>query len=422
MDTDAPDTAIAVPGSTTSLSFPVTVTGTVPTEPAGFPTINVTSFDVYVSANGHPWTFWQTLRPRLSPDTATAYFTGTSDTAYSFYSVATDNAGNTGAYNPTIQASIDLPSLDTSVTQVASSSTYNGDGTFTLNLSGTDAGGNGLAYFWVDVAIDSQPPMPIGPAIPAGVADGQRAYTATTTYVLPSSAYGSSHTYKFYSAGIDAAGLVEPGHSLYDDSFSESYSEPSSSQLALDSITVEHGAAERSFVRYVDLNFNDATPSMLQSIVNAVNGGSNELTLTQYDLNGHGPQATISLKGLLSVSVIDDAIEIDFNVFGVGNDASTADADGYYTLTFTPPAGGGQGSTHHFFRLLGDVDGSGTVDQLDLNDIAAARGQSVGRIPAAIGQPPLSMDVNGDGSVNNTDLLLATKSRGRSLATGLPLG
>jgi hypothetical protein len=80
-----------------------------------------------------------------------------------------------------------------------------------------------------------------------------------------------------------------------------------------------------------------------------------------------------------------------------------------------------------FYRLLGDVDGSGTVDQLDLADIAAARGQSVGQIAAASNQPvsalsPLSADVNGDGTVNNTDLLLATKSRGRSLGSGLPLG
>ena len=66
-------------------------------------------------------------------------------------------------------------------------------------------------------------------------------------------------------------------------------------------------------------------------------------------------------------------------------------------------------STHHFYRLLGDVNGDGTVDQNDLNEIAAARGQSVSQIATAINQPAsgltaLSMDVNGDGSVNTTDL------------------
>ena len=61
--------------------------------------------------------------------------------------------------------------------------------------------------------------------------------------------------------GIDAAGLIEPMHSMYDASDSESYSEPAASQLAVSSLTVEHGAAERSFVRYLDLNFNDSNPT-----------------------------------------------------------------------------------------------------------------------------------------------------------------
>ena len=126
--------------------------------------------------------------------------------------------------------------------------------------------------------------------------------------------------------------------------------------------------------------------------------------------------------------MIDNAIEIDFGAGGIGGNAGTTAADGYYALSFTPTGGqAGTGSTHHFYRLLGDVNGDGIVDQNDLNEIAAARGQSVSQIAAAIGQPasgltPLSMDVNGDGSVNNTDLLLATKSKGNSLKKGLPLG
>ena len=111
-------------------------------------------------------------RPRGTPNTATATFTGKSNTVYAFYSVATDNAGNTEAYKPSVEASTDLPDLNPPVTQVTSSSTYNGDGTFTLNLTGTDAGGNGLAYFEVYVAIGAGTPVLIGPAIPAGVANG----------------------------------------------------------------------------------------------------------------------------------------------------------------------------------------------------------------------------------------------------------
>ena len=178
MDTTPPTSTVSpLPKVGNSLGFPVTVTGTVPTEPAGSPTVDIASFAVYVSTNGGAWTLWQNLTPASgTPNTATANFTGKSNTVYAFYSVATDNAGNTQAYKPTVEASTDLPDLNTPVTQVASSSTYNGDGTFTLNLTGTDAGGSGLAYFEVYVAIGAGTPVLIGPAIPAGVANGPGTY------------------------------------------------------------------------------------------------------------------------------------------------------------------------------------------------------------------------------------------------------
>ena len=433
MDTTPPTSTVSpLPTVETSLSFPVTVTGTVPTEPADSPTIDIAAFAVYVSTNGGAWTLWQTLTPTAgTPNTASATFTGTSNTVYAFYTVATDNVGNTQADNPTIEASTDLPNLTTPATQVASSSTYNGDGTFTLHLTGTDAGGNGLAYFEVYVSIDAQTPVLIGPAIPAGVASSSGTYQATTTYVMPSSDYGPSNTYKFYSVGIDAAGIEEPFHTMYDDSFSESYSEPAAANLAVSSLTVENGAAERSYIRYLDLNFNDSNSSVLQAIINSVNNPTSsnpsELTLTQYNLNGGGTGAPVSLNGLLNV--IDNAIEIDFGAGGIGGNSGTTAADGYYTLTFAPPAGQGQAATHSFYRLLGDANGDGVVDQNDLNEIAAARGQSVSQIASATGQSatgltPLSMDVNGDGSVNATDLALATRSKGRqlSLQPGQTLG
>ncbi len=127
-------------------------------------------------------------------------------------------------------------------------------------------------------------------------------------------------------------------------------------------------------------------------------------------------------------NVIDNAIEIDFGAGGIGGNPGTTAADGYYTLSFTPQSGQGQAATHHFFRLLGDVNGDGTVDQNDLNAVAAGAGASrLSQIASASGQPAtgltaLSMDVNGDGSVNTTDLALATKSKGRSLGKNLPLG
>ncbi len=431
MDPTPPTSTVSpLPKTGTSLVFPVTVTGAVPAFPVGSPAVDIASFNFYVSVNGGAWTLWKKNLAPSSPtaNSATVNYTGASNTAYAFYATATDTVGNAQAYKPTVEATTDLPNLTTPATQVASSSTYNGDGTFTINVTGTDAKGNGLAYFQVYVAIGAGTPVPIGPVIPAGVANAQGTYGATTTYVMPAAEYGiASNAYKFSSVGIDAAGHEEPMHAMYDAMIPNvSYSEPAAAKLALGSITVEDGAAERSFVRYIDLNFDDATTGVLQSIVDSVNGGSGELTLTQYNLGDSAAIGPVSLKNMLHV--IDDAIEIDFGTGGIGGAAGSATADGYYALTFAPTTGQGNGSTHHFDRILGDVTGDGVVDQNDLNAVAAARGQSLGQIATAIGQPAsgltaLSMDVNGDGAVNTIDTSVATtaKNRGNKLGQGLPL-
>ena len=209
-------------------------------------------------------------------------------------------------------------------------------------------------------------------------------------------------------------------HAMYDVSFSESYSEPAASQLAVSSI--DGGERRRRAVLHPlprpQLQRRDPqrAPGDRQLGEQPDDRNPAELTLTQYNLNGSGAGTPVSLKGLLEV--IDNAIEIDFGTGGIGGNAGTTTADGYYALSFTPPSGQGHGSTHHFYRLLGDVNGDGTVDQNDLNEIAAARGQSVSQIATAIDQPatgltPLSMDVNGDGSVNTTDLAAGDEVQGQ---------
>ena len=435
MDITPPTSTVSpLPKVGNSYVFPVTVTGTVPTQPVGSPPVDITGFAVYDQTNGGPWTFWKNLTPVGSSNTASANFMGSDNSVYAFYSLATDNAGNTQAKNPYVEASTDLPDLKKPTTQVTSSSIYNGDGTFTLNLTGTDPGGNGLAYFEVFVAVGAGTPTPVlaDPAIPAGVLDSTGTYHATITYVMPANDYGPSKSYRFYSMGIDSVGLLEPMHPMYDVSFNESYSEPPAAQLTVSRLTVENGAAERSFIRYLDLNFNDATPAVLQAIANSVNNptASNpaELSLTQYGLNGSGPGTPVTLKGL--VEVIDNAIEIDFGASGLWDSPDTTTADGYYALSFSPTGSQpGVAATHHFYRLLGDVNGDGMVDQNDINAIAAARGLSSIQIASAIGQSatgltPLSTDVNGDGLVNTIDQALASLYKGRKLTlpSGDPLG
>ena len=122
----------------------------------------------------------------------------------------------------------------------------------------------------------------------------------------------------------------------------------------------------------------------------------------------------MSLSSRRSLDVIDHAIEIDFGSGGIGGNPNTTAADGYYEVDIKLP--NGQTSVHHFYRLLGDVTGDGIVDNNDLNEIAASIGQS-----SPTGLTPLSADVTG-WAVTAFDLTLATRSKGRKLASGLSLG
>src|SRR5262249_14274594 len=125
-----------------------------------------------------------------------------------------------------------------------------------------------------------------------------------------------------------------------------------------------------------------------------------------------------SLSSPVNVAVLDHALELDFGTYGIGEMAgsnNTTAADGYYDLDVLLP--GGPKAVHHFYRLLGDVTGDGLVDHHDVTAIATDINQS-----SPAGMTPLNADVNGDGTVSAFDLTLATRSKGRKLGSGLPLG
>ena len=242
--------------------FPGHGHGTVTAEPAGGPTVDIVSFAVYVATNGGAWTLWQNLSPSSgTPNTATATFTGLSNTIYSFYTTATDNTGNKQVYNPSVEASTYLPDLAPPVTSVNSTtastnpSTVNaGTDSFTLNATGTDPGGSYLTEFEFYVAIDAQDACRDrrGPGRPAETA------RATTTPASPTRASPTArrHSYRFYSIGIDGAGHVEAPHPAPNDLvLSPTFNKPSA--LAVTGLTVENGASERSYVRYLDILFNE---------------------------------------------------------------------------------------------------------------------------------------------------------------------
>ncbi len=415
MDTTPPTSMVSfLHPRGTSLTFPVSVTGT----DGGSPPSGLASFDIYSSTNTGPWTLWTTV-PASSP---TANFTGQSNTTYAFYSTATDNAGNTQAYKPQIEASTYVPDLTPPVTQVDNTTGTNPStvstttGTFTLNLTGTDQGGSNLAYFNVFVSVDSgayqlaAPPLPAGPADASGNVHAIIPYQGLTD--------GVQHTYAFYSIGIDGAGNTQSAPTTPNLTLTETFATATPSQLQTTSLIVEDGAVERSYVRYLQVDFNESDTQSggeLTQIVNSLKTASPEIQLYQYDLNDDASSKTaVSLSGVTG-SVIDHAIELDFGANGLGGSPNTTTADGYYELDIKLPSGAV--AVHHFYRLLGDVTGDGTVDENDLNEIAAEINLS-----NAAGFAPLGADVNGDGTVSALDLTLATRAKGHKLKGGLSLG
>ena len=416
LDTTPPSSHVnALPRRETSLVFPITVTGS----DGGSPPAGVASYSIYSSTNGGPWTFWM----NVPASNATADFTGQSNTTYSFYSIAADLAGNTEVKQPLIETSTYVPDLTPPVTYVDGTTGTNpssvdaSTGTFTLNVTGSDGGGGSLTYVEVFVSVDGNDYEEVGPyEVAAGAADGSGNYHLTVIYQGLTD--GQSHTYSFYSIGLDKSGNLQSPPSSPDVTFSnQEFDQPG--QLADTGFTVEHASPGRSFVRYVDLLFNesdDQSGGALQSIVNSIGGSAPELQIYKYNLNGDSSsKIAVSLGGPTMVNVIDYAIEIDFGTSGIGGNANTTAADGYYEVDILLP--NGQTSVHHFYRLLGDVNGDAIVDQNDLTEIATSIGEN-----SPNGWAPLSVDVNGDGSVTAFDRTLAARSKGRRLGSGLSLG
>ena len=301
------------------------------------------------------------------------------------------------------------PTTGTNPSSVAPST-----GTFTLQLTGTAPGGKPLTYFEVYVGIDlggGNNSQQIA-TIPAGFPNASGVYHATITYQGLTD--GTSHSYTFSSLGIDGAGLVQAAPVNPVTFNNQSFTAAS---LQVTALTVENGAAERSYIRYLDVNFNESdaqSGGQLTAIAGSLLTSSPDMRLYQYDLNGDASSKTaVPLSGV-TATVIDHAIELDFGAAGLGGNANTTAGDGYYELDVTA---GGATYKHFFYRLFGDVTGDGVVDNNDLNDIAAEL-----TLSSPTGYSPLSADVNGDGSVTAMDTTLATRAKGHKLGSSLPLG
>jgi parallel beta-helix repeat protein len=166
-------------------------------------------------------------------------------------------------------------------------------------------------------------------------------------------------------------------------------------------IDVQRGAQQRSFIRYVDLIFEDS-----EGLAELISEG--RVRLKRYDLNGANP-VNVGIASRMSVS--GNRIVIDFGINGLGGNRFTTAGDGYYGLRFDSDGNGTYETIRNFYRLLGDTNGDREVNSTDLAHVNANFGR----------RGTLNADVNGDGVVNFTDRNLVNGQIGRKIASNLVL-
>ncbi len=453
--------SLGTPQSTDS--FPVTVAFSDPTGSGGAPASGVVSVGLYVSVNGGVFSLnqTQTFSPTTS-GTVTFTFNGQDRNTYAFHSIAIDAAGNTESKNPNlVEASTYVPDLNPPVTHVLSSnpsyswspfsssefsgltpSSYNSTtGVFTLNWAGADPDQNSgtppgsIALVDVYVQVDGGSATLVG-QLNGGTPNSNGVYTGSVTYTAL--ADDKSHTYAFYSVGIDDEQKVQyapaAGPSSPDVSFTETYSAP----LAVSSFVVEQSIAERSYIRYLNVYFNDTTSTSpaLQALASGLAGSSPTAFV---ELEWYGENVTSATSPLGSVTLFNSGssypavslsgndLSIDFGTNGItnwlsgkgvsGTGPTTKVGDGWYALGIDATGNPTTGPTFWvtFFRLLGDAEGTGVVTGpyttagTDAYVVYHAEGES-GSL--------LNADVNGDGVVNSKDYQETVLENGQAVGTG----
>ncbi len=176
--------------------------------------------------------------------------------------------------------------------------------------------------------------------------------------------------------------------------------------LRLDSIRVQNGLASRSFIRYIDLEFNQRAG--LQDIVDSLSTAAPRLTVTFHGLHG---TLNVPVPLLASqIKVVGTTLSLDFGAGGITGRPRSRLGDGYYQIS-VDLNGDGNFTTETFDRLLGDVNGDGRVNMADLRVVRRAF-QTSGTDPGG--------DVDGRGAVRRIDRWLIVRSFGREISATRP--
>ncbi len=271
-----------------------------------------------------------------------------------------------------------------------------------------------------------------------GTPNGTGVYSGSIAY--DALADGLTHTYSFYSVGVDDQQkkqyAPQAGPAAPDVTFTETYAAP----LAVQNLVVEDNIAERSYIRYLDVNFNQSvsTSAAMQTLKAGLAGSSRNsfVELLWYGENltsTSTPQGTVNLFNAgttASVALAGNDLAINFGANGItslltetgvsGTGSPTSSfGDGWYALAIDPTGNPSNGQVFwvSFFRLLGDTNGDGAV-----TGPYTAAGTDAYTVYHAEGQSGvlLNADVNGDGTVNSKDLTETVGANGHAVGATPP--
>ncbi len=361
-----------LPLTTTIPTITLTIDTNDPAGAVGNPASGVASYDVYVAVDSGAWSLFADDVPASQ---STLNFTPSSNHRYWFRAVAKDHAGNTE-----VESATPLAEANTFVTDVegpntaVTSATPDANGLFTLNLQGSDVGGSTVNRFRVFVKIDDGTAVEIPQTnVAAGAANGSGVQAATTNY--QGLRDGVSHTYTFFTRGIDSKGNLEATPTDANADIRQTHTFATPVALAATDIEVQNGQTQRSYIRNVDLLFNDTNG--LQALID-----NNRIRVERFDLLTSAPTAgTGTIVNISGATVSGNSIKLDFGAGGLGG-VGRAGNGFYRILVDTDGDGSFNDSMFEFFRLYGDSNGDGKVTSAD---------------------GTVTEDLTGDGLVNATD-------------------
>ena len=208
------------------------------------------------------------------------------------------------------------------------------------------------------------------------------------------------------------------------------YSNP---YLGVIGLSVQRQSLNRSFVRYLDLvlDSNDL------SNVTTVNQFLSNLKLSKVESAGYSGGSNITdntnyFNNAACIYTNPVGYTIDFGIYGLGNNSSSPNSDGVYLIS-NINVNTSNSISYTFHRLLGDINGDGVVDARDTDLIQTVLNSNAWRYqsgfnctfddlnPSNTTIMPVAYsawvgDTNGDGKINALDLNITGFNRGRRVA------